>query len=68
MAKIEVGDLVRLRSGGVFMTVEEVAPALHTSGGITISCVWFVGDEMMRAQFPSWALAERGTAIGRLSA
>ena len=40
--EIKVGGVVRLKSGGPLMTVEEIIPV----DGVTKAwCAWFVGDE-----------------------
>lgn len=41
MANFNIGDVVRLKSGGPAMTVEAVAPS---GGGLV--CVWFNKDGM----------------------
>lgn len=38
-----VGDLVKLKSGGPLMTVEE--------GGESIGCTWFEGDKLQKGSF-----------------
>jgi len=45
----EIGDLVKLKSGGPLMTVEEVGPI---QGAEVVSCVWFekVGNRQLRQQ------------------
>lgn len=37
MTELKVGDVVRLKSGGPKMTVEEVRPT-------SVVCIWFTGD------------------------
>lgn len=53
--KFEVGDLVRLKSGGPIMTVESLI-----GSPIKIDCVWFSsflhGRRMARDRFPAEAL------------
>jgi uncharacterized protein YodC (DUF2158 family) len=46
MAQFEVGDVVRLRSGGPKMTVQEVIEI-----GGNIRCQWFVQGEVRTAVF-----------------
>jgi len=43
------GDVVLLKSGGVKMTVEQIA-------GDEISCVWFEGNKAQREIFPAAVL------------
>jgi uncharacterized protein YodC (DUF2158 family) len=40
-----VGNVVRLKSGGPIMTIEEI-------NGRTIYCVWYKPDEFLRNHFP----------------
>ena len=51
------GDLVRLRSGGMEMTVEKVG---RFSGEIKVSTVWFEGPDLRRAIFLPVALEAVG--------
>ena len=53
--KFQVGDVVRLKSGGQTMTIEEIGDDDN------ISCVWFQGTEVKRAPFVSATLKEAGT-------
>jgi uncharacterized protein YodC (DUF2158 family) len=50
MANLKVGDLVRLRSGGPVMTVEETEGAPLQAG--QIRCQWFAGKRLEREIFP----------------
>jgi uncharacterized protein YodC (DUF2158 family) len=43
--QLQAGDVVRLKSGGVNMTVEEVE-------GAYVNCVWFDGKRPERGTFP----------------
>lgn len=53
MSNVEVGNVVRPRSGGPWMTVTELAVA-----GSLATCAWFTGSdqekwsEMQRGEFP----------------
>lgn len=40
----KVGEVVRLKSGGSFMTIEKIE-------GDDVSCVWFEGARVERATF-----------------
>ncbi|HEY0313831.1 MAG TPA: DUF2158 domain-containing protein [Allosphingosinicella sp.] len=55
----EKGDLVRLKSGGPVMTVENVGE-LHLSGEESVWCVWFekAGNKQVigRDSFPPFTL------------
>lgn len=55
------GELVRLRSGGVVMTVEKVG---RFSGEIKVSVVWFEGPDLRRAIFLPVALEVTGAEAG----
>jgi uncharacterized protein YodC (DUF2158 family) len=46
----EIGDVVRLRSGGPKMTVTEVGETL--SGQMSVWCTWFVGTRQETGTFP----------------
>lgn len=50
MSAWNVGDIVRLKSGGPRMTVED------TGMVNTVVCVWFVGTKVERNSFPVSAL------------
>jgi uncharacterized protein YodC (DUF2158 family) len=43
------GEMVELKSGGPDMTVEAIQPNL-------VCCIWFVGADVKRGQFPPAAL------------
>lgn len=43
--KFEVGDIVKLKSGGEKMTIEEIDDDGY------VSCVWFEGSQPQRATF-----------------
>ena len=45
MPELEIGDVVRLRSGGPKMTVQQ-----RTSPG-TLNCTWFLEEELKRSSF-----------------
>lgn len=48
--QLKVGDLVKLKSGGVKMTIEEI----NDDGDV--SCVWFDGTQPQRGAFPAITL------------
>lgn len=54
---MKTGDVVRLRSGGPLMTVDErlIEPAQEAG---EVRCIWFEGDEVKRGTFPAAALIE----------
>ena len=49
--KFQVGDTVRLKSGGQVMTVDVAETMLGR-----VSCVWFDGKKPMEAEFSEGAL------------
>ena len=57
--EFEKGDLVRLRSGGPLMTVEDIGEK-HMTGDQAVWCVWFekVGNKQVvqRDTFPPFTL------------
>ena len=62
--EFKLGDLVRLKSGGPLMTVEQVGERAMT-GGEAVWCVWFetVGNKqlMKRETFPPVVLEYSST-------
>ncbi len=54
--QLEVGDVVRLKSGGPDMTVEGV-------GEQDVDCVWFQGNNVLRNTFGA-ALLQKATPKG----
>jgi uncharacterized protein YodC (DUF2158 family) len=48
----QVGDIVKLKSGGPHMTVTKVGnnPAV---GGLSVWCTWFEGAETKKGSFPA---------------
>ena len=48
--QLKVGDVVKLKSGGVKMTIEEI----DNDGNV--SCVWFDGTQLQRGEFPEITL------------
>lgn len=61
MAGVEVGAVVRLKSGGPRMTVRSVG---NYNEGRLASCDWFVGGEAKQAFFPPTSLQEAGGESG----
>jgi uncharacterized protein YodC (DUF2158 family) len=53
-SKFEVGETVKLKSGGPVMTVRFAASA--TSGGYT--CQWFAGKKLEQGQFAEESLVK----------
>ncbi len=53
MSEITAGSVVRLKSGGPKMTVEEVKP---WSGKVLAYCNWFEGSESKSNSFPLTSL------------
>ena len=52
----DVGDTVRLKSGGPKMTVESVDPDIDGEGTAYVYCAWFVHNEKKTGSFPAKAL------------
>lgn len=50
----EVGDVVKLKSGGPKMTVKGAGP--NQSGDPTVWCVWFEGSKQLDGDFPAEAV------------
>ena len=54
---LTAGDLVVLKSGGPVMTVDTVNTDIFDDNKITgVSCVWFVGDKLVRVRFDHMAI------------
>jgi uncharacterized protein YodC (DUF2158 family) len=45
---INVGDVVRLKSGGPKMTVEKIVPQSSNDTELSAQCWWFVKDEEVK--------------------
>lgn len=56
------GDVVRLRSGGLPMTVEDVTPADGPDISDSIGVVWFESSELYRDRFGEELLETAGDA------
>lgn len=54
MAEINVGDVVRLKSGGPKMTVAKIG--VYHGGVAQATCHWFAGDKVETGLFPLAAL------------
>jgi len=53
--EFKIGDLVKLKSGGPTMTVEDIGP--NFAEETTVYCAWFDGKNMpQKANFPPAAL------------
>ena len=52
--KFKVGDVVRLKSGGVDMTVTDVPDRF--SGGSSVRCSWHAGEKPEHSNYPAAAL------------
>jgi uncharacterized protein YodC (DUF2158 family) len=50
---MEIGDVVRLKSGGPRMTVEII-----TTETAVVRCVWFDNEELKRGIFPAATLED----------
>ena len=55
--EIKTGDVVRLKSGGPMMTVQEIV-----KGSDDLVCAWFLGDEDHSKAFARSALEKIGEA------
>jgi len=56
IASFQLGDVVRLRSGGPEMTINEIADYAE-DGNLSASCAWFQnGDDLVSQVFPLVAL------------
>ncbi|HBO8836169.1 TPA: DUF2158 domain-containing protein [Pseudomonas aeruginosa] len=57
-----VGDIVRLKSGGPDMTVQ----TLPEVGGRLFTCQWFAGKKLENGRFPGESLEAKsvGTPVG----
>jgi uncharacterized protein YodC (DUF2158 family) len=51
--QLQVGDIVKLKSGGPDMTVESFDDSIV---GMYVNCVWFDGSEVKRNRFPTAAV------------
>lgn len=54
---LSVGDVVRIKSGGKTMTIEEIE-------GSEVFCVWFVGDQPQRGSFNAATLVKHDPMTG----
>ena len=54
-AKLKIGDVVRLKSGGPDMTVCEAKPEFHDG---QVRCQWFGGRKLEYGYFPIESLVE----------
>ena len=61
MAQFKIGDVVRLKSGGIRMTVSEV---VETEAGEQVSCVWTEYGEMFDGVRPQ--RLERGQFLSEM--
>lgn len=50
---MDIGDLVKLKSGGPTMTVEAIT---KETAGATVRCVWFDDADFKRGIFPAATL------------
>lgn len=49
--KFKVGDIVRLKSGGPNMTIQEIGQSLGLNRRWEAECVWFAGRKHQSATF-----------------
>ena len=55
-AKFEIGEIVKLKSGGPNMTVTGVDNGIEGISGATVECSWFGGRKLERGRFPPRAI------------
>ena len=58
--KFEVGDVVKLKSGGEKMTIEEIEDDGY------VSCVWFEGSQVQRGSFAAATLQKHKPGTGSI--
>lgn len=58
--QFEVGDMVKLKSGGEKMTIEEIEDDSY------VSCVWFEGSQVQRGTFAAATLQKYKPATGSI--
>lgn len=58
--QLEAGDVVKLKSGGEKMTIEEI------DGDGYISCVWFEGSQIQRGRFAAATLQKYKPVTGSI--
>lgn len=57
MANFQVGDVVKLKSGGPAMTINDIADySMDENGLLSASCAWFDGVKPMSQVFPLHSL------------
>ena len=49
--KIKAGDVVRLKSGGPYMTVLKIQDDFDVLGGKSASCVWFAAGDPQKPEY-----------------
>jgi len=50
--KLQVGDIVKLKSGGPDMTIKDVHTDIHDEEIGTYRCQWFAGKKLDNGVFP----------------
>jgi uncharacterized protein YodC (DUF2158 family) len=58
--QFEVGDVVKLKSGGEKMTIEEIEDDGY------VSCVWFEGSQVQRETFTAATLQKHKLVTGSI--
>lgn len=58
--QFEVGDVVKLKSGGEKMTIEKIEDDGY------VSCVWFEGSQVQRGAFAAATLQKYKPATGSI--